>query len=132
MRTLVLNAGYEPLAVVSDRRALVLVMTGKANILEREVEHPVFGISGLWDRPTVIILSRYVRVPMAAGVPLTRRGVLRTPSTTSNQSRGAVPTVGKISSPAASVATTKKRIEPFEKSAGTSRNLRNNHTVPPG
>ncbi|MEY4312977.1 MAG: hypothetical protein RLZZ319_486 [Actinomycetota bacterium] len=77
MKTLVLNAGYEPLAVVSYRRALVLVMTGKATILEHEPEHPVFGISGLWDRPSVIILSRYVRVPMTAGVPLTRRGVLR-------------------------------------------------------
>lgn len=77
MRTLVLNAGYEPLAVVSYRRALVLVMTGKANILAHEADHPVFGISGLWDRPSVIILSRYVRVPMTSGVPLTRRGVLR-------------------------------------------------------
>lgn len=77
MRTLVLNAGYEPLAVVSDRRAIVLVMTGKANILAHEPDNPVFGISGLWDRPSVIILSRYVRVPMSSGVPLTRRGVLR-------------------------------------------------------
>ena len=42
MRTLILNAGYEPLAVVSYRRALVLVMTGKAAILSHEAEHPVF------------------------------------------------------------------------------------------
>ncbi|MFM6968230.1 MAG: HNH endonuclease [Microbacteriaceae bacterium] len=77
MRTLVLNAGYEPLAVVSYRRALVLVMTGKAAILSHEPEHPVFGIGGLWDRPSVVILTRYVRVPMTKGVPLTRRGVLR-------------------------------------------------------
>ena len=34
MRTLVLNAGYEPLSVVSDRRALLLVATGKASVLE--------------------------------------------------------------------------------------------------
>ena len=31
MRTLVLNAGYEPLAVVTFRRALLLVLTGKAS-----------------------------------------------------------------------------------------------------
>ena len=30
MRTLVLNAGYEPLAVVSFKRALLLVMNQKA------------------------------------------------------------------------------------------------------
>jgi len=42
MRTLVLNAGYEPLAVVSDRRAIVLVMTGKADVLAHEAG------TGLW------------------------------------------------------------------------------------
>lgn len=77
MRTLILNAGYEPLAVVSDRRALILVMAGKASVLAGVAGHPVFGIGGIWERPSVIILSRYVRVPMASGVPLTRRGVLR-------------------------------------------------------
>ena len=77
MKTLVLNAGYEPLAVVSYRRALILVMTGKANLLAHEAEHPVLGVGGLWERPSVIILARYVRVPMTSGVPLTRRGVMR-------------------------------------------------------
>ena len=36
MRTLVLNAGYEPLAVVSFKRALVLVMGGKAVVVEND------------------------------------------------------------------------------------------------
>ena len=43
MRTLVLNAGFEPLAVVSFRRALVLVMTQKATVVAADVEHPVHG-----------------------------------------------------------------------------------------
>lgn len=77
MRTLILNAGYEPLAVVSDRRAIVLVMSGKASVLAGDAGHPVYGIASTWERPSVIILSRYVRVPMTKGVPLTRRGVLR-------------------------------------------------------
>ena len=38
MRTLVLNAGYEPLAVVSFKRALVLVLCGKAAILATDVD----------------------------------------------------------------------------------------------
>ena len=33
-RTLVLNAGYEPLSVVSFRRALLLVMNGRAIMVE--------------------------------------------------------------------------------------------------
>ncbi|MEY4458087.1 MAG: hypothetical protein RIS25_680 [Actinomycetota bacterium] len=77
MRTLILNAGYEPLAVVSDRRAIVLVMSGKASVLAGDAGHPVYGIATTWERPSVIILARYVRVPMTKGVPLTRRGVLR-------------------------------------------------------
>ena len=34
MRTLVLNAGYEPRAVVSFKRALILVMNEKATVVE--------------------------------------------------------------------------------------------------
>ncbi|WEG09876.1 HNH endonuclease [Microbacterium horticulturae] len=77
MRTLVLNAGYEPLAVVSFRRALVLVMNDKATIIERVEESPVLAAGGAFDRPAVIILTRYVHLPHPGHVPVTRRGVLR-------------------------------------------------------
>ena len=43
MRTLVLNAGYEPLAVVSFKRAIVLVMGGKASIVAIDDGNPVGG-----------------------------------------------------------------------------------------
>ncbi|MEG0299682.1 MAG: HNH endonuclease, partial [Aurantimicrobium sp.] len=65
MRTLVLNAGYEPLAIVSFRRALMLVMSQKATVLKADADHPVEAISAQFDRPSVIVLSRYVRVPYA-------------------------------------------------------------------
>lgn len=77
MRTLVLNAGFEPLAVVSFKRALVLVLNQKATIIAADVEHPVYGTSGSWARPSVIVLTRYVRIPMTRKVPVSRRGVLR-------------------------------------------------------
>jgi 5-methylcytosine-specific restriction endonuclease McrA len=77
MRTLVLNAGYEPLAIVSFKRALVLVMNDKATVVERVDDDPVWGARGSYDRPAVILLTRYVRVPGARRVPVTRRGVLR-------------------------------------------------------
>ena len=77
MRTLVLNAGYEPLAIVSFKRALVLVLNDKATVIERVEEDPVWAQHAAYDRPAVILLTRYVRVPGSRRVPVTRRGVLR-------------------------------------------------------
>ena len=77
MRTQVLNAGYEPLAVVSFKRALVLVMNEKATVVERVDGDPVWGAQGAYERPAVILLRRYVRVPGSRHIPVTRRGVLR-------------------------------------------------------
>lgn len=77
MRTLVLNAGYEPLAIVSFKRALVLVMNEKATVIEHVEGAPVWGTRDVYDRPAVILLSRYVRAPGTRRVPVTRRGVLR-------------------------------------------------------
>ena len=77
MRTLVLNAGYEPLSVVSFKRAVVLVMNHKATVLESDNAHPVRSVSGEVERPSVIILTHYVHVPHGRSVPVSRRGVLR-------------------------------------------------------
>jgi 5-methylcytosine-specific restriction endonuclease McrA len=76
MRTLVLNAGYEPLAVVTFRRALILVLAGKASVLA-EGEDPVVGPTEIMGRPSVILLHRYVRLPYNKPSPVSRRGVLR-------------------------------------------------------
>lgn len=76
MRTLVLNAGYEPLSVVSFRRAVVLVLAGKAVVLAADTE-PVCSASITVERPNVILLTRYVRLPYARSLPVSRRGVLR-------------------------------------------------------
>jgi 5-methylcytosine-specific restriction endonuclease McrA len=76
VRTLVLNAGYEPLAVVSFRRALVLVLAGKATIVAEDAD-PVVTSSVVLARPSVILLGRYVRASYGRSVPVSRRGVLR-------------------------------------------------------
>lgn len=76
MRTLVLNAGYEPLSVVSFKRAVVLVLAGKAVVLAAD-EAPVCSASLQVERPHVILLTRYVRVPFGRAIPVSRRGVLR-------------------------------------------------------
>jgi 5-methylcytosine-specific restriction endonuclease McrA len=76
-RTLVLNAGFEPLSVVSFRRALVLVMNNRAAVVEVDRENPVWTVAGPLERPTVIVLTRYVKLPHQRQVPVSRRGVLR-------------------------------------------------------
>lgn len=76
MRTLVLNAGYEPLGVVSFKRALALVMSDKATVLEPSQVY-VHAASEEFELPSVILLARYVRVPSTSKIPVTRRGVLR-------------------------------------------------------
>ncbi len=76
MRTLVLNAGYEPLGVVPFRRALVLVLAGKAVVLAAD-DVPVVATSLSLPRPSVILLTRYVKVPRQRSVAVSRRGVLR-------------------------------------------------------
>jgi 5-methylcytosine-specific restriction endonuclease McrA len=77
MRTLVLNAGYEPLGVVSFRRAIMLVLNQKATILEQNDELKVRSATGEFELPSVILLARYVRVPGSRNIPVSRRGVLR-------------------------------------------------------
>jgi 5-methylcytosine-specific restriction endonuclease McrA len=77
MRTLVLNAGYEPLAVVSFRRALVLVLNQKATVLASSGVDVVHSASASFEIPSVILLSRYIRVPLSRQIPVSRRGVLR-------------------------------------------------------
>ncbi len=77
MRTLVLNAGYEPLAVVSFKRALILVLNQKATVIAGAGDQQVHSASADFQLPSVILLQRYVRVPSTRRVPVSRRGVLR-------------------------------------------------------
>lgn len=77
MRTLVLNAGYEPLAVVSFKRALILVLNNKATVLAGAPDRQVHSARQEFALPSVILLQRYVRVPGSRIVPVSRRGVLR-------------------------------------------------------
>jgi len=73
-QSLVLNATYEPLGVVSSRRAVVLVLTDKA-ITVNDGDEVVHSVTRAVPVPTVVRLTRFVRVPYRAGVPLTRRAV---------------------------------------------------------
>jgi len=72
---LVLNATHEPLNVVSVRRAIVLLLKDKAEILEA-TEQRIRSAGLTIPVPLVIRLVYYVRVPYRLNVPLSRRTVL--------------------------------------------------------
>lgn len=73
-RALVLNATHEPLTVVRARRAVVLVLAEKAEILESN--GMVFHSERLnVPAPSVVRLNYFVKVPYRAGASLTRRAV---------------------------------------------------------
>lgn len=74
-QVLVLNATYEPMSVVSVRRAVLLLLKEKAEIVEAaeaylrsaQIQLPV---------PLVIRLVCYVRIPHRLSLPVSRRTVL--------------------------------------------------------
>jgi 5-methylcytosine-specific restriction endonuclease McrA len=70
-KVLVLNASYEPLNITTWRRAVVLLLKGKAEQLEYQ-QHYIYS---KFPVPTVIRLRYYVRVPYKE-IPLTRRNIL--------------------------------------------------------
>lgn len=75
-RVLVLNASYEPINVCTMRRAAVLVLKERAEVLERR-EGVLHSERLELARPCVIRLVRYVRVPRDVHRrKITRRAVL--------------------------------------------------------
>ncbi|HKG36289.1 MAG TPA: HNH endonuclease [Solirubrobacterales bacterium] len=75
-RVLVLNATYEPINVCTVRRAAVLVLKAKAEVLEHG-EARLHSERMSMDRPTVIRLVSYVRIPRDAHRrKITRKAVL--------------------------------------------------------
>ena len=73
-RALVLNASFEPLSVVSPRRAVILVMAEKAEVVLESGER--FRSERLdLPVPSVVRLRYYVKVPFFRTGGLSRRGV---------------------------------------------------------
>jgi 5-methylcytosine-specific restriction endonuclease McrA len=70
-KVLVLNASYEPLNITSWRRAVVLLLKGKAEPLEQRSHY----IYADFPMPSVIRLRHYVRVPYVE-IALTRKNLL--------------------------------------------------------
>jgi 5-methylcytosine-specific restriction endonuclease McrA len=71
---LLLNATYEPLCVVSVRRAAILVLSGKANCVA-DGEGVLHSARQNLPVPLVVRLTRFVKVPYRTHVGLSRRAI---------------------------------------------------------
>lgn len=74
-RALVLNASYQPLCVVSVRRAVVLVLKSKAVIEQVADEGALHSERLSMPIPSVVRLNYFVKVPYRARAALSRRAV---------------------------------------------------------
>src|SRR3989337_2226642 len=74
---LVLNANFEPINVCNTRRAIGLMMTGKASLVLNG-RGEIKTVSQTFPRPSIIRLERMIKRPRPRRIPLP---VLRIPDT---------------------------------------------------
>jgi 5-methylcytosine-specific restriction endonuclease McrA len=73
---LLLNQNFIPISVCTVRRAVVMVWTGKAEIVE-SAGHSLNSVSARVDVPAIIRLMVLVRVNGFGDVPLTKQNIIR-------------------------------------------------------
>jgi len=72
---LLLNSTYQPLRLIGLSRALTLLLSGKAEVVETRGGRTLHTVNQTWQFPSVICLKRYVHVPQR-NATWSRRGVL--------------------------------------------------------
>jgi 5-methylcytosine-specific restriction endonuclease McrA len=76
-RVLLLNSTYEPLTALPMRRAVIMLMCGKADVVHDDPSGPVIhSATRTIVVPSVIRLRSFVRVPYRARVPMTRAALM--------------------------------------------------------
>lgn len=75
-RVLVLNQNYEPLSVCSAKRALIMQLLGKVEIVETYDGLRVHSVSRSIPLPSVVRLGTYIRVPFKK-ILLTRKNIIK-------------------------------------------------------
>ena len=93
---LLLNATYEPLCIVPLRRAVVLVLSEKAEVVTADAERHIRSALLSLPEPSVIRLLRMVRVPYRRRTSVTRRAVLRRDNHRCAYCAGAADTVDHV------------------------------------
>jgi len=74
-KVLVLNQSYEPLMVINAKRAIVLVLKNKVELLEK-YRKSIRTVAAEFDFPSVIRLNFYVRIKYK-DIPLNRKNILK-------------------------------------------------------
>lgn len=75
---LLLNASFEPLTTLPLRRAILLVLREKAEIVHEDGAGALLhSATHSYEVPSVIRLRRYISVPYSRRVPLTRVALMR-------------------------------------------------------
>lgn len=67
MRTLVLNAGYEPMQIISWQRAICLVISAKAEVIA-QYDHLIRSVSAQMPLPSIVRLKTYVNMVSRIGI----------------------------------------------------------------
>ncbi|EJZ05664.1 HNH endonuclease [Mycolicibacterium vaccae] len=76
-RVLLLNSTFEPLTALPLRRAVIMLMCGKADVVHDDPVGPVIhSATRAIVVPTVIRLRTFVRVPYRARIPMTRAALM--------------------------------------------------------
>ncbi len=76
-RVLLLNSTYEPLTALPMRRAVIMLLCGKADVVHDDPSGPVIhSATRVIVVPSVIRLRSYVRVPFRARIPMTRAALM--------------------------------------------------------
>jgi 5-methylcytosine-specific restriction endonuclease McrA len=94
-RTLILNANYVPITVVPIHRAVVMVLSERAEIVETSGEY----LHSQWlavEVPLVVRLLSLVRIPFKRRVPITRRSVLQRDGHVCGYCKGRADTVDHV------------------------------------
>ena len=92
---LVLNATYEPLCVVSVRRATILVLTAKAECVS-DGDGILHSARCDLPVPSVVRLTRYVKVPYRTHVGLSRRAIFARDGGRCAYCRGSAETIDHV------------------------------------
>jgi 5-methylcytosine-specific restriction endonuclease McrA len=71
-----LNQSYEPLTVCNIKKAMVLIILGKAELIQDDKRKEVRTVNRAFPWPSVIRLSYFVSIPYKK-VVLTRKNILR-------------------------------------------------------
>lgn len=76
MAVLVLNYDYQPVHITTWRRAIVLILKQKAELIEAHPTRKLLTARAEYPYPSIIRLLRYVPIPYK-NIPLTRQNIFR-------------------------------------------------------